>query len=83
MKIKLFILLSLSNEAFAFMSPTDIMDRMTLQNAKKVMLMPLHPQEKIKQGLRLMEESAHFMEYEITRLSKKSARTIPHTKSKL
>jgi len=76
MKIKLFILCLLSNELFAFMTPADMLDRMTLKNAKNMMLMPLHPEQKIEQGLRLMEEASRLFEYEITELSKKSARSV-------
>ena len=68
-----------THELSAFMSPKDIMDRMTLENAKNIMLMPLHPEKKIEQGLRIIEDASHILSYEITNLSRKSARSI-HTK---
>ena len=81
MKIKLFILLAVSHDLFAFISPKDMMDRMTMQNAKKMMFMPLHPEEKIEQGMRLMEEMAKVLEYTVTQMSKSSARRIEREKS--
>jgi hypothetical protein len=65
------------------MTPSDMMDRMTFKNAKNMMFMPLHPEKKIAQGFRLMEESALMFEYQITELSKKSTRSVPrkHTKN--
>jgi len=62
MKIKLFMVLALSHELFAFMSPEEMMDKMTMKNAKAMMMMPLHPQEKISQGIRLMEKMSHALE---------------------
>jgi len=76
MKIKLFILLALSNELFAFFTPQDMMDRMTLKNAKNMMLMPLHPEKKIAQGIRLMEEMGTLTEYSIAQATRNSARSI-------
>jgi len=83
MKIKLFILLTLSHELFAFMSPKDMMDRMTMENAKNMMLMPLHPEEKIAQGMRLMEEMGTVLEYTVTQVSKSSARSIQNEDDKI
>ncbi len=83
MKIKLLLLLTLSHELFAFMSPKDMMDRMTLANAKNMMLMPLHPERKIAQGMRLMEEMGTVLEYTVTQMSKDSERSIAKEKSSL
>ncbi len=81
MKIKLLLLLALSHELFAFMSPKDMMDRMTMENAKNMMLMPLHPEKKIAQGMRLMEEMGRLFEYSVTQMSKDSERSIDKEKS--
>ena len=81
MKIKLFLLLTLSHELFAFMSPKDMMDRMTMKNAKNMMLMPLHPERKIAQGMRLMEEMGTLFEYTVTQATKNSQRTVDKEKS--
>lgn len=63
------------------MTPSDIMDRMTLKNTKNMMLMPLHPEKKFTQGMRLMKEGMKMMEYSITELSRQSSRTIQNQKS--
>ena len=55
------MVLALSHELFAFMSPEEMMDKMTMKNAKAMMMMPLHPQEKISQGMRLMEKISHAL----------------------
>ena len=83
MKIKLLLLLTLSHELFAFMSPKDMMDRMTMKNAKNMMLMPLHPERKIAQGMRLMEEMGTLFEYTVTQATKNSQRSITHEKDKI
>ncbi len=83
MKIKLLLLFMLSHELFAFMSPQDMMDRMTLQNAKNMMLMPLHPERKIAQGMRLMEEMATLLEYTVTQATKNSQRSISPQHNKI
>ena len=81
MKIKLLLLLALSHELFAFMSPKDMMDKMTMNNAKNMMLMPLHPERKIAQGMRLMEEMGALFEYTVTQATKNSQRSIKKEKS--
>ena len=73
----------LSHDLFAFMSPQDVMDRMTMQNAKNMMFMPLHPERKIAQGMRLMEEMVRVFEYSVTQISKDSQRSIAKEKSSL
>ncbi len=65
------------------MSPQYFMSKMTLSNAKNMMLSPLHPERKIAQGIRLMEEMGTLMEYSITHMSQKSSRAIRPTRSNL
>ena len=83
MKIKLLLLFALNHELFAFFSPSDVMDRMTLQNAKNMMLMPLHPERKIAQGMRVMQEMGTLFEYSVTQMSQASQRSIKKEQSSL
>lgn len=54
-----------------------------ITNAKNIILIPLHPEEKIAQGLRLMEEMGTLLEYTVTQASKNSARRIENEDDKI
>jgi len=65
------------------MSPKDMMDRMTLSNAKNMMLMPLNPEKKMAQGIRLMEEMGTLFEYTVTQATKNSSRRVQKEEDKI